>query len=389
MIHSALRVALGLLAGALVLGALCGDVMAGSARGTVRQYYIAADEVDWDYMPTGKDQMMGMAPMGYARFFATRGPHLIGKVYRKAVYREYTDATFNHLKPRPADQAYLGIFGPIIHAEVGDTIKITFKNNGTHPYSLHPHGVRYEKASEGSSYDDGVADAEKGGDSVAPGKTFDYVWEVPARAGPGPSDPSSIVWLYHSHVNERKDVNAGLIGAIIVTRKGMARPDGTPKDVQKEFVTLFMVFDESQSWFIDYNVKKYTTDPAHVDQTQSIPKDFDGHYDLFVGQGTAAQNFRSTMNGYQYANMPMMTMNKGDHVRWYVVTLGEAFNFHTPHWHGNTVLVNGQRTDVLAISPAQMVTADMVPDAPGIWLYHCHVSDHMDGGMAARYQVLP
>ena len=389
MKHSAWRVALGLLAGALVLGALWGNTLAASAHGTVRQYYIAADEVDWDYMPTGKDQMMGMAPMGYARFFATRGPHLIGKVYRKAVYREYTDATFNHLKPRPADQAYLGIFGPIIHAEVGDTIKITFKNNGTHPYSLHPHGVRYEKASEGSSYDDGVADAEKGGDSVAPGKTFDYVWEVPARAGPGPSDPSSIVWLYHSHVNERKDVNAGLIGAIIVTRKGMARPDGTPKDVQKEFVTLFMVFDESQSWFIDYNVKKYTTDPAHVDQTQSIPKDFDGHYDLFVGQGTAAQNFRSTMNGYQYANMPMMTMNKGDHVRWYVVTLGEAFNFHTPHWHGNTVLVNGQRTDVLAISPAQMVTADMVPDAPGIWLYHCHVSDHMDGGMAARYQVLP
>lgn len=389
MKHSAWRVVLGLLAGVLVLGAHCGDVWAGSTQETVRQYYIAADEIDWDYMPTGQDQMMGMAPMGYAKFFATRGPHLIGKVYRKAVYREYTDATFKHLKPRPADQAYLGIFGPIIHAEVGDTIKITFKNNGTHPYSLHPHGVRYEKASEGSPYNDGVPDADKGGDSVAPGKTFDYVWEVPARAGPGPNDPSSIVWLYHSHVNERKDVNAGLIGAIIVTRKGMARPDGTPKDVQKEFVTLFMVFDESQSWFIDYNVKKYTTDPAHVDLTQSIPKDLDSHYDLFIGQGTAAQNFRSTINGYQYANMPMMTMTKGDHVRWYVVTLGEAFNFHTPHWHGNTVLVNGQRTDVLSISPAQMVTADMVPDAPGIWLYHCHVSDHMDGGMAARYQVLP
>ena len=381
--------AIAVVCNALFVVALCTGAVADPAHGQIRQYYIAADEIDWDYMPSGMDEMMGMAPMGYAKFFAQRGPHLIGKVYRKAVYREYTDATFKHLKPRPADQAYLGILGPIIHAEVGDTIKIVFKNNGTHPYSLHPHGVRYEKADEGALYADGVAAAEKGGDSVAPGKTFDYVWNVPSRAGPGPSDPSSIVWLYHSHVNERKDVNSGLIGAIIVTRRGMARPDGTPKDVDREFVNLFMFFDEGQSWFIDYNVKKYTTDPTHVDVTQAIPKDPDGHFDLFIGQGTGAQNFRSSIDGYQFANMPMMRMNKGDQVRWYLVTLGEAFNFHTPHWHGNTVLVNGQRTDVLAISPAQMLTADMVPDAVGTWLYHCHVSDHMDGGMVARYQVLP
>jgi hephaestin len=36
-----------------------------------------------------------------------------------------------------------------------------------------------------------------------------------------------------------------------------------------------------------------------------------------------------------------------------------------------------------------MITADMVPDAPGIWLYHCHVSDHMLAGMVARYEVKP
>ena len=47
----------------------------------------------------------------------------------------------------------------------------------------------------------------------------------------------------------------------------------------------------------------------------------------------------------------------------------------------------GQRTDVLSVVSAQMVTADMVPDAVGIWLYHCHISDHMLAGMTARYQV--
>jgi hephaestin len=31
----------------------------------------------------------------------------------------------------------------------------------------------------------------------------------------------------------------------------------------------------------------------------------------------------------------------------------------------------------------------MVPDDPGIWLFHCHVNDHITAGMITRYQVLP
>ena len=56
------------------------------------------DELDWDYMPSGTDMMMGMPGMpatGYAKFFLQRGPHMIGHVYHKAIYREYTDATFS------------------------------------------------------------------------------------------------------------------------------------------------------------------------------------------------------------------------------------------------------------------------------------------------------
>jgi len=309
--------------------------------GTVRTYYIAADELDWDYAPSGLDLMMGMAPSGYGKAFISGGPHLIGRVYRKAMYREYTDATFTHLKPRLASEAYLGLVGPVVHAEVGDTIKIVFKNNGTHPYSIHPHGVFYEKPSEGSPYSDGVADVAKGGAAVAPGQTFTYVWQVPERAGPGPNDPSSIVWLYHSHASERKDVNAGLIGAIVVTRRGMARPDGTPKDVDREFVALFMIYDENQSWFIDDNIKRFIKNPKPSDKFAAIPKDPEGNFDAFIGSGFTVMNFRDTINGYQFANMPMPTMKVGDHVRWYLVTLGEGANFHTPHWHGNTVLVGG------------------------------------------------
>jgi len=371
--------AVGILA-LLALGPLAG---AQEKTGTVRTYYIAADEIDWDYMPGGGDNMMGMAPHGYAKFFAQHGSKFIGRVYHKAVYREYTDATFTHLKPRPTDQAYLGTVGPIVHAEVGDTLRIVFHNHGTHPYSIHAHGVEYDKASEGS------LSAGAGNVGVAPGATRTYTYSVPERAGPGPNDPSSIVWLYHSHVNERRDVNAGLIGAIVVTKAGMATPDGLPKDVDHEFVALFMAYDENSSWFIDQNVRRFVKDRKHLSKVQTLPFDPDGRVDAVFGTGFIPANFRFTINGYQYADGPVMTMHRGDHVRWYLLSLGEGLNIHTPHWHGNTVLVGGQRTDVAYIGPASMVTADMVPDDPGTWLLHCHFSEHMEGGMVARYRVLP
>jgi len=85
----------------------------------------------------------------------------------------------------------------------------------------------------------------------------------------------------------------------------------------------------------------------------------------------------------------MPTMKKGEHVRWYLLSMGEAFNFHTPHWHGNVVMDHARRTDVLTLMPADMRTVDMVPDDPGTWLYHCHVEDHMDLGMVTMYKVEP
>jgi manganese oxidase len=96
-----------------------------------------------------------------------------------------------------------------------------------------------------------------------------------------------------------------------------------------------------------------------------------------------------TINGYVYGNMPRPTMHKGERVRWYVLDLGTETDLHTPHWHGNTVLVTGMRTDSLSLLPGSMVVADMVPDDVGTWLYHCHVNDHITAGMQALYTVTP
>jgi len=51
------------------------------------------------------------------------------------------------------------VLGPVIRGAVGDTIKVTFKNmlkDPEHRVSMHPHGVFYDKQSEGSPYADGL-----------------------------------------------------------------------------------------------------------------------------------------------------------------------------------------------------------------------------------------
>jgi len=365
------------------------QTLPGNSAGKTRTYYVAADEVNWDYAPSGRDEAMGMPFDDLQKVYTEAGPHRIGRVYKKAIYREYTDESFSTLRPRAAEEQYLGLVGPVLRAEVGDTIKVVFKNHASHPYSMHPHGVFYRKDSEGADYNDGTSGSEKSDGAVLPGATHTYIWEVPERAGPGPLDPSSVFWLYHSHSDELRDVASGLFGVIVVTKRGMALPDGRPKDVEHEFVSIYITLNENESWYLDENIQAHATDPKGINRAEFRPLTPGGMVTPVVGSGFADSNLKWSINGYLYGNMPMMTMKQGDRVRWYVATLGDFNNAHTPHWHGNTVLSAGQRTDVLAVGPAQMLVADMQPDAPGIWLYHCHISDHMLAGMDARYEVKP
>ena len=356
--------------------------------GKTRTYYIAAEEIDWNYIPDGKDMMMKAAWDKYQRVFTTPAINQIGCTYHKAVFREYTDDTFQTRKPRPAEFEHMGLLGPVIRAEVGDTIKVVFRNNANFPFSLHPHGVAYARDSEGAMYSEGMEHPEANG-LVPPGKTHIYTWTAREESGPGPQDGSSVVWIYHSHNYEPKDVNAGLIGPIVITRRGMARADGSPKDIDHEFFALFMIVDENQSHYLDQNVKAHIADPSKLNRLEAMPEDPDGNADLTLGHGFALSNVKATINGYMFGNGPIMTMRKGDHVRWYIMTMGNGFNFHTPHWHGNLVSVRGQYMDVIpTIGPAQFVTADMVPDMAGTWMFHCHVDDHMKGGMQTVYRVL-
>jgi hephaestin len=276
-----------------------------------------------------------------------------------------------------------------LRAEVGDTIKVVFKNNLHFPVSLHPHGVFYEKDSEGAIYHDSSSSESKR--AVPPGATFTYTWPVPDRAGPAHGDMSSVLWMYHSHVNEVADVNAGLVGPMIVTARGMAKPDGAPKDVDRELIVAFAEVGETESPYIQENMQTYMSDPKGVmlirdpfDVPMMVNNGPVGTGDLGMGD----LNLKESMNGFVFGNLPGVTMKVGEHVRWYLMATSN-FELHAPHWHGNTVVIQQMRTDVATLLTMGMLVADMVPDNPGTWLFHCHVATHLRGGMQALYTVEP
>lgn len=372
----------------LVAGVRAGAEEAGPG-GRLRRYFIAAENVRWNFAPRG-NVLAGSMPGDQvdADVWLQRGTDGLPPVFLKAVFQEYTDATFTRRQARPPEWQHLGILGPLLRAEVGDRFEITLRNNVLFPVSLHPHGVFYPPDSEGAHYPAAVRPEGSRGDAVAPGQQYTYHWDVPERAGPGPNDPSSLVWLYHSHVDSMRDASTGLVGTIIVTRRGAARPDGAPRDVDREFVTLFYIFNETLSHYSVSNTRLFaagTGAAALADKDEKMaPMVMIPGASMFAASPEANQ---FAINGFILGNLPRPVMKVGERVRWYLVGLGNETDVHTPHWHGNVVLSDGHRTDAIALLPASMKVADMVPDSPGVWMYHCHVEDHMMAGMTALYEV--
>ena len=325
-----------------------------SSASRIRTYYIAAENTSWNYAPTGKDQMTGKpvpAPWGKQL------------VYKKVRYFEYTDDSFTEKKPQPA---WLGILGPIIRGVEGDTIKVVFYNKASKSYSVHPHGLHYDKDNEGATHEAGESNhnmnhmtsgpmpMDGAGAKVASGHKYTYTWTVPHDAAPTEAEGGSKIWTYHSHVNGPQDIYDGLIGPIIVTSAAHVRDDGTPDDVDKEFVTTYIIFDESKPGMTD-------------DQKEP--------------------HLKHSINGYIFANLPGLDVDKGDRVRWHLIGMGNEVDLHTPHWHGKLVKINGTYTDVAELLPASMKSGDMITDNPGQWMYHCHVADHITAGMTSMYRV--
>ncbi|KAB1271889.1 Hephaestin-like protein 1 [Camelus dromedarius] len=316
--------------------------LSGLVGAVTRTYHIGIVEEYWNYVPQGKNVITG-------RSFAED--------------KHYTDETYSTEIPKPP---WLGFLGPILRAEVGDVIVIHLKNFASRPYSLHPHGVFYNKDSEGALYPDGTSGRNKDDDMVPPGKNYTYIWPVREEYAPAPADANCLTWVYHSHIDAPKDICSGLIGPLLVCK------EGTRTDVDREFVIMFTLVDENQSWYLDENIRYFCTDPDSVDKEDAVFQ---------------RSNKMHALNGYLFGNFPEPEMCVGESVSWHLFGMGNEIDIHSIYFYGNTFISRGHRTDVVNLFPATFLTTEMIAQNPGKWMITCQVSDHLQAGMLGQYNV--
>uniref|UniRef100_A0A8C3UA82 Plastocyanin-like domain-containing protein n=1 Tax=Catharus ustulatus TaxID=91951 RepID=A0A8C3UA82_CATUS len=292
---------------------------------------------------------------------------IIGGSYKKAVYKEYTDGSFTEHKRRLAEEAHLGLLGPVIKAEVGERIRVTFRNNGSRPFSVQPHGVSYRALIS-------LTGIGSPASHVSPGTTFTYEWDVPEDVGPTEQDPDCLTWLYYSAVDAVRDTSSGLVGPLLVCRKGALLSSGKQVSQRKKMETFFFllatVFDENLSWYLDDNILMFTLSPDKIDRDD---EDF------------RESNKMHSINGYMYGNQPGLEMCKGSVVSWHLMGLGSEVDVHGIYFSENTFVTKGTRRDTANLFPHTALTAVMKPDSEG--KLSCLTTDHYTGGMKQNYKV--
>ncbi|CAL9706975.1 unnamed protein product [Knipowitschia caucasica] len=317
-----------------------------------RDYYIAAVEIGWDYFHEERRDSGGNHKKTYKNTI---------QKYIKAVYREYTDATYTVPKPRPA---WAGIQGPVIVAQAGDTVVVHFKNLASQPYSVSPVGVTYWKQSEGAGYEDSTGGQEKEDDAVSPGGYYEYVWDIHFKNGPTQRDPECLTYSYSSQVDTVRDMNSGLIGALLVCKPNALTEDGERRN--PAFVLMFAVFDEARSWY------------GEIGERRSREK--------FRKSNTRKEYH--TINGYINSTLPGLTMcyNRGN-VFWHLVGVGTAPDIHSIRFHEHTLQVLSHRKVTVEITPMTFITAEMKPSSVGHFLITCNIVAHRHAGMNAFFTV--
>lgn len=57
-------------------------------------------------------------------------------------------------------------------------------------------------------------------DAVDPGGEYTYQWVISEDSGPTPDDPPCLTHIYYSYENLTQDFNSGLIGPLLICKKG-------------------------------------------------------------------------------------------------------------------------------------------------------------------------
>jgi FtsP/CotA-like multicopper oxidase with cupredoxin domain len=212
--------------------------------------------------------------------------------------------------------------GPRLEVVEGDHVRVTFKNNLDESTSVHFHGQRLPNNM------DGVPDVNQ--DPIKPGDSFTY--EFVAR--------SVGSHMYHSHHNATDQVGRGLLGAFIVQPKDPAERPAAKYGVSQDVI-----------WISNDNLGGFTINGRGFPATRPIVATLgDKVLIRFMNEG-------NMMHPWHLHGMPMRVVAR------------DGFNLGAAEFSCDTLGVNpGERYDVV-----------ITCDEPGVWAFHCHILQHVEG----------
>lgn len=223
--------------------------------------------------------------------------------------------------------------GPTIRCTEGDRIRINFTNAGSHPHTIHFHGVHPFEM-------DGVSGAGPG--ELASGDTFTYEFDA---------EPFGC-HLYHCHALPlKRHVHKGLYGAFIVDPK-----EGRPP--AREFMMMMNAFDTN----------------------------FDGGNEVYAVNTV----------GFEYARR-MIPAKVDELIRVYLINITEfdpinSFHLHAEFFdyydHGTTLEPTLKTVDTIMQVQAQRGILEFSYRWPGRYMFHAHVTEFTELGWMGQLNVV-
>ena len=213
--------------------------------------------------------------------------------------------------------AYNGtVPGPQLRAEVGDRVRIVFRNELPEPSTIHFHGLVVPNAMDGVPVITQPA--------VMPGESFTYEFTV-RNAGSH---------MYHPHFMAEHQVPMGLLGAFVVTDPAADEPAAD--------IDYTMILNDGPLGFT-LNGKGFpATEPIGATRGQMVRV-------RYMNEGLQAHPMH--LHG-----MPQLVIAK------------DGYPLPDPRYEDTVLVAPGERIDVLVEATE-----------PGTWAWHCHILTHAEG----------
>ncbi|KAM4020126.1 coagulation factor VIII isoform 2-T7 [Anomaloglossus baeobatrachus] len=280
-------------------------------------HYIAAVEMEWDYQQEKSDKR-------------TR--------FTKAVYREFTDSRFTH--PKISEIPGTGILGPVLRGEVGDEIRIVFKNMARQPFNIYPQGLSNVSSTHRFLTGEQLKDYP-----IQPNQSITYIWPVTKYDSPASSDPRCLTRFYGSFHNPQRDLASGLIGPLLICSKQTLDQGGNQIVTDKEHILFFTVFDEMLSWYRDQNIR------SSENTTTSVI--------------SPRESLQYTINGFVSSLQFPICQNEVSVL--HVLNLVHYTELLSVYFGGNTFFVDSSYEETLTLFPMNGKTIVMIMEKSGYW----------------------